>query len=246
VKASIPIAAAGSLCTAAGAAASSPAATIGTDGHGGGVGGAAGQRRQDLDLDLARRHAAGDRGAFDEIYAGYAPMVYSLALRLSGQAEEAADLTQEVFLRVHRHLGSFGGRSTLKTWIYRVALNHCRERLERHRPITLPIGEETDEAGAVRLADPGRGPEELAVAADLGRLVTRALALLPLAFREAVVLRDLEGLAYEEIAAVTGVHLGTVRSRNARGREQLRAVLERQEKHQEAAAAWFRVAGFRS
>jgi RNA polymerase sigma factor (sigma-70 family) len=78
----------------------------------------------------------------------------------------------------------------------------------------------------VRLADPGRGPEDLAVAADLAQQVARALALLPASFREAVVLRDLQGLSYQEIAEVLGVRVGTVRSRIARGREQLRALLE--------------------
>jgi RNA polymerase sigma-70 factor (ECF subfamily) len=184
----------------------------------------------DLDFELAQRHGRGDLGAFDEVYARYAAMVYNLALRLSGDGDEAADLTQEIFLRVFRHLDSFSGRSALKTWIFRVALNHCRERLSRFRPTTLPIGEETDgpgTAGAVRLADPRRGPEEEAVAADVGRQVARALALLPGPFREAVVLRDLQGLAYQEIAAVLGVRVGTVRSRIARGREQLRGLLDR-------------------
>jgi RNA polymerase sigma-70 factor (ECF subfamily) len=181
----------------------------------------------DLDFELAQRHGRGDLGAFDEVYARYAAMVYNLALRLSGDGDEAADLTQEIFLRVFRHLDSFSGRSALKTWIFRVALNHCRERLSRFRPLTLPIGEETEEAG-VALADPGRGPEEQAVAADLGRQVGRTLALLPAPFREAVVLRDLQGLSYQEIAAVLGVRVGTVRSRIARGREQLRHLLDRQ------------------
>jgi RNA polymerase sigma-70 factor, ECF subfamily len=180
----------------------------------------------DLDLELARRHAAGDLRAFDEVYARYAGMVYNLALRLSGNAEEAADLAQEIFLRVHRHLGGFSGRSALKTWIFRVALNHCRERLSRFRPLTQPLAEEAGEAGGAPLADPGRGPEELAVAADLGRQVARGLALLPAPFREAVVLRDLQGLSYLEIAAVLGVRVGTVRSRIARGREQLRGLLD--------------------
>jgi RNA polymerase sigma-70 factor (ECF subfamily) len=182
----------------------------------------------DLDFELAQRHGRGDLGAFDEVYARYAAMVYNLALRLSGDGDEAADLTQEIFLRVFRHLDSFSGRSALKTWIFRVALNHCRERMSRFRPLTLPIGEETEEAGVARLADPGRGPEEQAVAADLGRQVGRALALLPAPFREAVVLRDLQGLSYQEIAAVLGVRVGTVRSRIARGREQLRHLLDRQ------------------
>jgi RNA polymerase sigma-70 factor, ECF subfamily len=180
----------------------------------------------DLDLDLAQRHEAGDRRAFDEVYARFAEMVYNLALRLAGDADEAADLTQEIFLRVHRHLGRFSGRSALKTWIFRVALNHCRERLARYRPVLLPIAEEADEPGAARLADPGRGPEELAAAAELGRQVARCLLHLPATYREAVVLRDLQGLSYQEIAAVLGVRAGTVRSRIARGREQLRLLLE--------------------
>jgi RNA polymerase sigma-70 factor (ECF subfamily) len=181
----------------------------------------------DLDFELAQRHGAGDLRAFDEVYAHYAKMVYNLALRLSGDADEAADLTQETFLRIYRHLGSFSGRSALKTWIFRVALNHCRERLSRFRPSTQPIGEEADGSGALRLADPRRGPEDLAVAADLGRQVARGLALLPAPFREAVVLRDLQGLSYQEIAAVLGVRVGTVRSRIARGRDQLRSLFER-------------------
>jgi RNA polymerase sigma-70 factor (ECF subfamily) len=181
----------------------------------------------DVDFELAQRHSQGDVRAFDEVYARYAAMVYNLALRLSGDGDEAADLTQEIFLRVFRHLDSFSGRSALKTWIFRVALNHCRERLSRFRPLTTPLADETDEAGGARLADPRRGPEEQAVAADLGRQVARALALLPAPFREAVVLRDLQGLSYQEIAAVLGVRVGTVRSRIARGREQLRNLLDR-------------------
>jgi RNA polymerase sigma-70 factor (ECF subfamily) len=190
------------------------------------IAGGAAIGEHDLDFELAQRHGRGDPRAFDEAYSRYAPMVYNLALRLAGDGDEAADLTQEVFLRVHRHLGSFGGRSALKTWIFRIALNHCRERLARRRPLTQPIGEEGEGPAAARLADPRRGPEELAVAADLGRQVARGLALLPASFREAVVLRDLQGLSYQEIAAVLGVRVGTVRSRIARGREQLRQLLD--------------------
>jgi RNA polymerase sigma-70 factor (ECF subfamily) len=182
---------------------------------------------QDLDLDLVERHREGDARAFDEVYARFSGVVFNLALRLSGSADEAADLTQEIFLRIFRHLGSFGGRSALRTWVYRVALNHCHERLSRFRPPTQPLAEESEEGGGgVVLADPARGPEDLAMAADEGRRVARGLALLPAAFREAVVLRDLEGLSYQEIAEVLRVRVGTVRSRIARGREQLREYLE--------------------
>jgi RNA polymerase sigma-70 factor, ECF subfamily len=179
----------------------------------------------DLDLDLVERHRCGDAQAFDEVYGRYEEMVYHLACRLAGDVDDAADFTQEIFLRVFRHLGSFRGNSTLRTWIFRIAINHCRDRLSRWRPPTQSIAEEGSD-GAARFADPARGPEELAVAADEGRRVTRGLACLPPAFRETVVLRDLEGLSYEEIAEVLGVRIGTVRSRIARGREQLRILLE--------------------
>lgn len=168
---------------------------------------------------LVERHRWGDAAAFEEIYRRYGEMVFNLAVRLAGEREEAADLTQEVFLRVYRHLGRFRGRSSLKTWIYRVALNHCRSRLGRRRPV-----EPLDTPGAEPV-DPARGPESRALAGDAERRVAAALAGLAPMFREAVVLRDLEGLAYQEIAEVLGVRVGTVRSRIARGREQLRELL---------------------
>ncbi|HEY7215503.1 MAG TPA: sigma-70 family RNA polymerase sigma factor, partial [Thermoanaerobaculia bacterium] len=180
-----------------------------------------------LDVELVERHRCGDLQAFDEVYARFAEMVYNLAVRLSGNRDEAADLTQEIFLRIYRHLGSFGGRSTLKTGVFRIAVNHCRDRLSRHVSPMQSIDDGAEEEG-VTIADPSRGPEELAVAADEGRRVTAGLARLPQVFREAVVLRDLEGLSYEEIAEVLGVRVGTVRSRIARGREQLRLLLERE------------------
>ena len=179
-----------------------------------------------LDVALVERHRCGDLQAFDEVYDRFGEMVYNLALRLAGNREEAADLTQEIFLRIYRHLGGFGGRSTLKTWVFRIAINHCRDRLSRHVPTMQSIDDRYEE-GSVSIADPSRGPEELAVAADQGRRVMEGLARLPQVFREAVVLRDLEGLSYEEIAEVLGVRVGTVRSRIARGRDQLRDLLER-------------------
>ena len=179
---------------------------------------------RDADLDLAERHRRGDHRAFEEVYARFGSMIYHLALRLAGDPDEAADLTQEAFLRIYRHLGTFRGRSSLKTWVYQVGLNQCRSHLGRSRPTTQPLAEEGAE-GARPLPDPGRGPESEALAADTSRQVSAALAELPLAFREAVVLRDLEGLSYEEIADLVGVPVGTVRSRIARARDQLRVAL---------------------
>ena len=177
------------------------------------------------DLDLAERHRYGDAEAFEEIYRRFAKMVFNLALRMAGTVEEAEDLTQEIFLRVYRHLAKFNGRSTLKTWIYRITLNHCRSRLGRRKLPTRPLAEENEGEGA-ELVDERRGPEENALARDASRRVARALRGLRPRFREAVVLRDLEGLSYDEIAEVLEIRIGTVRSRIARGRDRLRTILE--------------------
>ena len=177
------------------------------------------------DLDLATRHRYGDEKAFEEVYNRFAQMVFNLAYRMSGTVEEAEDLAQEVFLRIHRHLGRFNGRSALKTWVYRVTLNHCRSKLGRKRYPTQPLAEENEGEGA-RLVDENRNPEDVALAHDAGRQVSLALRQLKPVFREAVVLRDLQGLSYDEIAEILKVRIGTVRSRIARGRERLRIILE--------------------
>ncbi len=178
------------------------------------------------DLDLATRHRYGDPKAFDEVYSRYAQMVFNLAYRMSGKPDEAEDLAQEIFLRIHRHLARFNGRSTLKTWVYRVTLNHCRSKLGRRRYPTQPLADENDGEGA-RLVDESRDPEDLALAHDASRQISLALRQVKPVFREAVVLRDLQGLSYDEIAEVLEVRVGTVRSRIARGRDRLRAVLEK-------------------
>jgi RNA polymerase sigma-70 factor (ECF subfamily) len=180
-------------------------------------------RGRELDHDLAVRHRVGDETAFREIYDRFSPMVYNLCLRLAGDSTLAQDLSQEVFLRVFKGLPRYRGGSSLKTWIYSIALNHCRGRLGRR-------GLELEDWDAQRWSngpvDPALSPEEDLLARDGERRIAAALLALPVKFREAVVLRDLEGLSYEEIAAVLGVRTGTVRSRIARGRERLRVLLE--------------------
>jgi RNA polymerase sigma-70 factor (ECF subfamily) len=175
-------------------------------------------------MEWARRHAAGDRRAFDELYHRFSDMVVRLASRLSGNHEEALDISQEVFLRVHRHLASFRGGSSLRTWIYRITLNQSRTAWSRR-----PRNEVTAESrkGLELVRDPARGPDELAMARQTMDRVEQALRGMPKAFREPLILRDLEELAYEEIAAVLALPIGTVRSRIARGRERLRQALER-------------------
>lgn len=182
-------------------------------------------KADDADLELVERHRLGDPSAFDEIFDRYHRMVFNLALRLAGDPERAADLSQEIFLRIYRHVGRFKGRSSLKTWIYRVSINCCRSRLARRRlPIQIPSDPSVDLLDRVR--DTSAGPERRAIARDRVRQLAAALQELPRPYREAVVLRDVEELTYVEIARVLDVRLGTVRSRIARGRERLRQKLE--------------------
>lgn len=182
-------------------------------------------RESDDDLALVERHRRGDPAAFDEIFARYERMVFNLALRMSGDREEASDLSQDVFLRVYRHVGRFKGRSSLKTWVYRVALNCCRSQAARRRPVTQPLPEAPEQV-LEGLQDETSSPERHALARDAGRQLVRALRQLPNPYREAVVLRDIQGLSYREIASVLRVRIGTVRSRIARGRDRLRRIVE--------------------
>lgn len=173
--------------------------------------------------DLVDRHRRGDEQAFEEFYQQFSGMIYNLTLRYSGNPELARDLSQEVLLRIYRSLGKFKGRSSLKTWTYRVCINLCRSRLGRR---TLDTYSLTRESGAeIELTDPRRGPEERAIARSEVVRLGEALPRIDPVYREALLLRDLEGLSYQEIAEVLNVPIGTVRSRIARGRERLRREL---------------------
>lgn len=178
------------------------------------------------DLELAERHRYGDESAFEEVYQRFGSMVYNLAFRMCGNEEQAEDFTQEIFLRIHRHLERFNGRSSLKTWVYRVAINHCRSKLSRRRIFTRPLADENAGEG-VDLVDSRRDPEQRTLAQDTAAQVARALRELKPVFREAIILRDLEGMTYEEVAEILKIRIGTVRSRIARGRDRLRTILEK-------------------
>jgi RNA polymerase sigma-70 factor (ECF subfamily) len=160
------------------------------------------------DEDLVRRSVRGDRTAFGAIVERHQGRVYNLAYRMLGRPEDAADATQEVFLICLRKLGGFQGRSAFTTWLHRVALNVCYESLRRRTREGV-----TDE-GEV---EPPPGPdhaETSATAVD----VHRALQLVPEEFRAVLVLHDVQGVPYEEIAETLGAPIGTVKSRLHRGR----------------------------
>ncbi len=179
------------------------------------------------------RLRAGEWEAFEQLIAWFQADVYGLLYRLLGDREEARDATQETFLKVYRHIGRFRGECELKTWIYRIAINQAanRHRWWRRngdRLISMEVLKENAEvSGGERLVDPRADPEQQAIAREEERLLMEALGRVKPVFRTALLLRDVEGLSYEEIAATLQVSVGTVKSRIARGREGLRRELQR-------------------
>jgi RNA polymerase sigma-70 factor, ECF subfamily len=182
------------------------------------------------DLRLAEALREGAECAYEELLTRFQQPVYNLAIRLLGDATEASDVVQEVFLKVFRNIGSFRGHSTLKTWIYRITVNeahNARRWFFRHRrrEVELDSNPEDTRHWKEAIPDRRRSPYEVAVEREQHVMIEAALGRMNPIFREAVVLRDITGLSYEEIAEVLNVSLGTVKSRILRGREALREQL---------------------
>ncbi len=182
------------------------------------------------EAELVTELQGGSDAAFDWLVTYYHAPVYSLVSGMVGDAADAADVTQEVFLKAFRGITGFRRGSSLKTWLYRIAireaLNH-RRWWWRHVRQQTSIDAETD-AGliAVDLQDLSATPFEQLAAREIQAVVRQALQAVPEVFRSAVILRDLEGLSYEEVAEVLDVSVGTVKSRILRGRRALREILE--------------------
>lgn len=175
-------------------------------------------------LTRARR---GDVAAFEELVRLYEKRVYAVALRSSGNPEDAADIVQEVFLRAWRSIESFRGDSGFSTWLFRITMNLCVDHA-RHRhaqPQTQPIV--TDEETERPLPDSAPTPEEHLDNRELGRELAAALAEVSEEHRRIVLLRDVSGMSYTEIAEVLEISEGTVKSRLSRARIALRKVLLR-------------------
>jgi len=173
---------------------------------------------------------AGSDEAFDYLVTYYHASVHNLVYGILGDKADAADVTQDVFIRVFRGIHGFRGSSSLKTWLYRVAvrqaLNHRRWCWRHHRQQVSIDGEEEGQNRHFDLTDRKATPFDECAAHEMQGKVRKALASVPPRFRSAVILRDLEGLAYEEIAEVLEVSVGTVKSRILRGRRILKENLE--------------------
>ena len=192
------------------------------------------EARPQVDDQFVERLKRGDAAAFETLVNERSGEIYGLLYRLTESSEEARDLTQETFLRAFQSIGHFRGESDLRTWIYRIAINQARNRWRwwrrRRRDATVSI-DAPQPNGAASLAgtlqsDNGRNPETEALANERERALKKALSSLKRVYREAVVLRDIEGFAYEEIAVALDISVGTVKSRLARGRQELRRKLE--------------------
>src|SRR5215475_12984030 len=177
---------------------------------------------------LVQRCAAGDEPACAELVAEHQRMVVQLAVNLLGDRDEALDLSQDVFLRVFRTIHRFRGHSSLRTWIYRIAVNQARNRhrfwRRRHRADQVSLDQHIAAHGEF-LSGRESGPDRMLAQKQLAQKLQQALDQLPFDQRTAIVLREIDGLSYEEIAYSLGVAIGTVKSRLTRARQTLRAEL---------------------
>jgi RNA polymerase sigma-70 factor (ECF subfamily) len=181
------------------------------------------------------RLKAGDATAFNRLVEDRHADIYALLVRLTDDPEEARDLTQETFLQAFRNIAGFRGDADLRTWLYRIAVNQARnrwrwwKRRRRDRTVSLdaPTSDERDTPLSAGLSDDdARDPEQQALARERETILLSALRTLSRTYREVIVLRDIEGLSYEEVAVALELNIGTVKSRLSRGRDELRRRLE--------------------
>ncbi len=169
---------------------------------------------------------AGSEAAFTRLLEAYQDPVFNLVAHIVENNTDAADVLQDVFLKVFRGIAHFHGESSLKTWVYRIAVheasNHRRSWIRRHRREPFSLDESSNQPVASLAQQPSETPYQALEQSERQALVACALASLAQPYRTVVVLREIEGLSYEEIARVTGIAEGTVKSRLMRGRELLR------------------------
>ena len=193
--------------------------------------------------DLIARLSDGEEDAYEILLARFEHPIFNLVSRLTNDPGDAPDVVQEVFLKVFRNVHSFRGQSSLKTWIYRIAVNESRNHRRwfgRHRSQEIALEPTPGETHSYLdwLPDPARSPMELAMDHERETLIEAALAEINPHYRAALVLRELEGLSYDEIAEILETSLGTVKSRILRGREALRERLTERLKRENKPADW--------
>ena len=180
------------------------------------------------DEDLVARSIGGDPDSFNELIHRWERPIYALAYRQLGREEDARDVCQETFLRAYRALNGFRGQAKFSSWLYRIALNLCRDwmRRERRAPVVQPP-EDMELMDLAAAREPSESIEDRVARNDLTRAVERAMALLPEEQRTAIVLKEYQGLTFQEIADLLGCPLSTVKTRLYQGLTVLRRELAR-------------------
>ncbi|MFA4015659.1 MAG: hypothetical protein RUDDFDWM_000750 [Candidatus Fervidibacterota bacterium] len=168
----------------------------------------------------------GDELAWRKLIESFHKCVYSTAYHMLYNHEDALDVVQDVFIKVFEGLRKFRRGSSLSTWIYRICINVCLDRLRRRREMLMSSLNDEEREGLIELPDPSPSPEEVVEKNELKELVRNAINSLPAHMRAVVVLCDLEGLSYDEVAKILGVPVGTVKSRLNRARLSLRNMLQ--------------------
>lgn len=178
--------------------------------------------RPQSDQGLLEAFLEGDNDAFSGLMERHEDRIFGLCLKMLHNRSDVLEASQEIFITAFRRASSFRGDSAFGTWLYRIGINHCKDMLRKRKDLLL----ETDQLEIERVDPRQRGIDE---ATALRLDLSKALAGLPDDYREAVVMHDLGGVPYEEIAAITGVPVGTVKSRISRGRRQLARLMEHAE-----------------
>ena len=174
--------------------------------------------------ELIQKAGRGDAYAFEQLMAAHENKMYAVALRMCGNREDAQDCLQEAMVRVYRALSGFKGQSSFSTWVYRITMNSCLDELRRRKNRMTSSLDAMLENGFAP-SDDGDTPEQSSLRSEQRRALERAIRELPEDMRAAIVLRDVQGLSYEEIAQALEANVGTIKSRISRGREKLRGVL---------------------
>jgi len=186
------------------------------------------------DEELVSRSVGGDADSFNQLVLRWERPIYALAYRVIGREEDARDVCQETFLRAFRALGGFRGQAKFSSWLYRIALNLCRDwvRRQRRTPV-VPLPEDVDVIELAASREPTEPIEELVARRDLTRAVEKAMARLPEEQRTAIILKEYHGLTFQEIADLVGCPLSTVKTRLYQGLTVLRRELDQNSRRQE-------------
>jgi RNA polymerase sigma-70 factor, ECF subfamily len=187
-----------------------------------------------VDVDaLVRQAQGGDTDAFQELVQVFSGPMYNLAYRMTGNAADAGDLTQEIFVKLYKAIGKFRWRAKFSTWLYRIATNTCCSGLRKIRRVASVEAVHLDDTRSTEsrpreAPDTAESPSREAELNELQQRIEETIMMLPEDFRAVIVLRDLQGLAYDEIAVSVGCSIGTVKSRLARARMRVKEQLVRQ------------------